>query len=86
MYLYLNKLIRGRNMNTVDLIKQARRIIESSRQSSGAGILSEAMEFFRIYTGDKSTFFKQLSKVDQGWRDEKKNRGTVLCLTIPYYS
>ena len=57
-------------MNTDDLIKQARRIIESTRQSSGAGILSEAMEFFRIYTGDKSTFFKQLSKVDQGWRDE----------------
>jgi hypothetical protein len=28
------------------------------------------LEFFRIYTGDKSTFFKQLSKVDQGWRDE----------------
>jgi len=57
-------------MNTDDLIKQARRIIENSKQTSGAGILSETMEFFRIYTGDKSTFFKQLSKVDQGWRVE----------------
>ena len=28
------------------------------------------MELFRIYTGDKSAFFKQLNKVDQGCRDE----------------
>lgn len=57
-------------MNTDDLIKQARRIIESSRKYSGAGILSEALEFLRVYAGEKSSFFKQLSKIDQSWFDE----------------
>jgi hypothetical protein len=44
-------------MNTDDLIKQTRRIVESSRQNSGAGMLSEAMEFLRVYTGEKKRFF-----------------------------
>ena len=56
-------------MNTDDLIKQARRIIESGQKSSWAGILAEAMEFLRIYAGEKSAFFKHLSKVSQSWSD-----------------
>jgi len=57
-------------MNTDDLIKQARRIIESGRQSSWAGMLAEAMEFLRVYAGEKSSFFKQLSKTDTSNFDE----------------
>jgi hypothetical protein len=57
-------------MNTDDLIKQARRIIESSGQSSVPGVLAEAMEFLRVYAGEKSSFFKQLSKIEQSWFDE----------------
>jgi len=57
-------------MNTDDLIKQARRIIESSRQSSGPGVLAEAMEFLRVYAGEKSAFLRHLSKVDHSWADE----------------
>ena len=57
-------------MNTDDLIKQAKRIIESSRKSSGAGVLAEAMEFLRVYTGEKSAFFIHLSKISQSWDDK----------------
>jgi len=49
-------------MNADDLIKQARRIIESGRKSSGAGALAEAMEFLRVYAGDKSAFLKHLNE------------------------
>ena len=57
-------------MNTDDLIKQARRIIKNVEKVSAAGILSEAMEFFRVYAGEKSAFLKNLSKVDQRWSDD----------------
>jgi hypothetical protein len=58
-------------MNTDDLIKQAERIIESGRESAGAGALAEAMEFLRVYAGEKSAFFKQLSTVNPHWIDER---------------
>ena len=57
-------------MNTDDLIKQARRIIENGQKSSWAGMLAEAMEFLRVYAGEKSSFFKQLSKTDTSNLDE----------------
>ena len=57
-------------MNADDLIKQARRIIESGRQSSWAGVLAEAMEFLRVYAGEKSAFYKHLSKIKQSWSDD----------------
>ncbi len=34
------------------------------------GVLAEAMEFLRVYAGEKSSFFKQLSKIEQSWFDE----------------
>jgi hypothetical protein len=57
-------------MDTNELIKQARRIIESGQKGSASGVLAEALEFLRVYAGGKSAFYKQLSKVDQGWSDE----------------
>lgn len=57
-------------MNTDDLIKQARRIIESSNRNAAAGVLAEAREFLRVYAGEKSAFFKQLSEVEQTWSNE----------------
>ncbi len=56
-------------MNTDDLVNQAKRIIESGRRSSGPGLLAEAMEFHRVYSGERSSFFKNLSKVDQKQHD-----------------
>ena len=57
-------------MNTDDLIKQARRIMASGQKGSAAGVLAEAMEFLRVYAGEKSAFFKQLSQVDHTWSSE----------------
>lgn len=56
-------------MNTDDLIKQARRIIESGQKNSAPGVLAEAMEFLRVYAGEKSAFFKHLNQVNQSWAD-----------------
>ena len=57
-------------MNTDDLVRHARRIIESGRRSSAAGVLAEAMEFLRVYAGEKSAFLKHLNQVSQSWSDE----------------
>ncbi len=57
-------------MNTDDLIKQAERIIESGKKSAGTGALAEALEFLRVYMGEKSAFFKQLSTVNPHWSDQ----------------
>ncbi len=41
-------------MDTNELIRQARRIIEKGKTSSeAAGILAEALEFLRIQAGEK---------------------------------
>mgnify|MGYP001102071605 CR=1 FL=1 len=58
-------------MDTDDLIKQARRIIESGQKSSWIGALSEAKEFLRVYAGEKSAFFKGINQVDQTWPTRK---------------
>ncbi len=55
-------------MNTNDLIIQARRILTSGAPAEG--ILTEAMEFLRVYVGERSAFFKQLSQVDYKWSSE----------------
>ncbi len=61
-------------MNTEELIKQARKIIESAQKSSKMelpGVLSEAKEFLRVYAGEKSTFFKEISEIRLNWEIDK---------------
>lgn len=68
-------------MDTNELIKQARRIIEKHKTSTkAAGILTEALEFLRVYAGEKSAFYKQLSKIDQTWNTEYINEHAVSSL------
>lgn len=55
-------------MEIEGLIKQAKRIIKSDQ--TGPSILAESLEFLRLYSGEKSSFFKQLSKVNQTWSDD----------------
>lgn len=57
-------------MTPEELKKQAKRIIDSGRggrKNAGTGALAEALEFLRVYAGEKSAFYKHLSKVDQTW-------------------
>lgn len=56
-------------MEAQDLIVQAKRIIEVGKRGSGQSTLAEAMEFLRVYAGEKSAFVKHLSKVNQEWDD-----------------
>lgn len=46
-------------MTTEELIKQAKEIIKS-KSIDDYSLLTEALEFLRIYTGEKSSFYKQL--------------------------
>ncbi|RJX28606.1 MAG: hypothetical protein C4531_11505 [Desulfurivibrio sp.] len=59
-------------MKPEDLIQHARRIISGGRLDeelgSAAGTLAEALEFLRIYAGEKSSFYKSLSTIDQKGR------------------
>lgn len=58
-------------MNTEDLIKQAKRIVSTGYPSDRAGTkLSEALEFLRVYAGENSTFYKNLSQIPQTYDDE----------------
>lgn len=57
-------------MDTDDLIRHARRIIESRQKSSAPGVLAEAMEFLRVYAGERSAFLKHLNQVSQTWDDD----------------
>jgi len=47
-------------MNADDLINQAGRIIEGARKGTSPGVFTEALEFLRVYAGEKSMFFKNL--------------------------
>jgi len=47
-------------MNTDDLVKNANRIIKSTKTENAMSMFAEAKEFLRIYAGEKSAFFKQL--------------------------
>ena len=65
-------------MNTDDLIKQARRIVEKGKAgSAAAGILAEATEFLRVYAGEKSTFFVYLNAINRGAASAYINRYVV---------
>ena len=58
-------------MKSDDLIEHAERMIKTRcRAGVGAGRLAEAVEFLRIYAGEKSSFYKQLSFVDPNWTDQ----------------
>lgn len=57
-------------MNTDDLVRHARRIIESARRSSAPGALAEATEFLRVYAGEKSAFFATISNVNPAWNSQ----------------
>lgn len=50
------------------LIDSAARI--SSYQGSPQSVLAESLEFLRIYAGEKSSFYKQLSEVKAAWRED----------------
>jgi len=52
-------------MEAEDLITQAKRIRDGD--SKARSKLAEAKEFLRVYVGEKSAFYKQLSKVNQQW-------------------
>ena len=54
-------------MDQQELIKQAKRIASASAR--GPSILAEALEFLRIYSGERSSFYKQLLKTDPNWPD-----------------
>jgi len=55
-------------MDQSELITQAKRIISSKARASS--ILAEASEFLRIYSGENSSFYKQILKIDQFWSDD----------------
>ena len=54
-------------MEQQELINQAKRI--AAAQARGPSILAEASEFLRIYSGERSAFYKQLLNVDMTWGD-----------------
>jgi len=51
-------------MNPEELIKQARRIIQTAQRSHSAGGFDEALELIRVYAGEKSSFYVHLSQVN----------------------
>lgn len=58
-------------MKSDDLIKHAKRMIQTAwPQGAGFGKLAEAVEFLRIYAGEKSRFYQQLSAVDPNIPDK----------------
>jgi hypothetical protein len=50
-------------MKPEDLITQTKRILTSD--SNGSSMLAEAKEFLRVYAGEKSAFYKQLTAANQ---------------------
>ena len=73
-------------MKPEDLITQAKRIRSTKNTSDGASMLAEAKEFLRIYAGEKSSFYKQTTVINQGWSDEliEKQVDAVLKAFIRY--
>jgi hypothetical protein len=55
-------------MDQSELIIQAKRITSSKARASS--ILAEASEFLRIYSGENSSFYKQIIKIDPFWSDD----------------
>lgn len=67
-------------MDTDDLIRQARRIIDISHTGAGEGVFTEALEFLRVYAGEKSMFFKNLSTVPLKSDDQYKRGNAAAAL------
>ena len=58
-------------MKPEDLIKQAKRMVQTGWHSGDSyGKLAEAVEFLRIYAGEKSTFYQQLNALDPNMTDD----------------
>ena len=57
-------------MDAHEIIKQAKRIINTRTHTNAAGTLAEAREFLRIYAGEKNSFLKTLNEVKLNWSDE----------------
>jgi hypothetical protein len=57
-------------MDTPEIVKQAKRIIQARRTENAAGILAEAREFLRVYGGEKNSFLKTLNEVNQTWSSD----------------
>jgi len=57
-------LTKGGEMNPKELVQQARRIIQTVQNINLSGGFDEALEFIRVYTGEKSSFYVHLSQVN----------------------
>ncbi len=55
-------------MEKEDLVKFARQII--ANKVSAPSLLAEALEFLRIYAGEKSSFHRQIRELNQNWDDD----------------
>lgn len=57
-------------MKPEDIVTQTKRILATEGRSNGGSMLAEAKEFLRVYAGEKSAFYKQLTAVNQNWPSE----------------
>lgn len=57
-------------MNKDELITQAKRLARTSKDKYNAGLTAEIMEFLRVYAGEKSAFYKNLSKLKPDWSED----------------
>jgi len=59
-------------MTKEELIEQSKRIMNSARDNSQAG-LTQAIEFLRIYAGESTSFYKTLSEINVRATDTYKS-------------
>jgi hypothetical protein len=52
-------------MQPEQLVQQARRIIQVASQGPAPSALAEAKEFLRVYAGQRSAFYEQLTEIKQ---------------------
>jgi len=62
-------------MDLSELILHAKRI--ASTTVRGSSLLPEALEFLRIYSGEKSAFYNQLKKVNPDWQDNTVKNNVI---------
>jgi hypothetical protein len=58
-------------MDQQELIKQAKRIYTA--QARAGSKYTEALEFLRMYSGERSSFYRQLLKIEITWADDTVN-------------
>jgi hypothetical protein len=58
-------------VNSQELTRQAKRIMEDAKSNQAVATLVEAREFLRVYTGDRSSFLKSLDEVKQFWSGDQ---------------